>query len=99
MSRRVRRHDSALTSPQKTSSNTQQSTSNNGESLVLVMVVIEERASVEDIGGATCGKGEMGSEDVVDTTTEDSEDSEGGVECGVGVVCGCVVDLATTTHA
>lgn len=99
MSRWVRGHYSALTSPEKTCTDTQESSGDNGESLVLVMVVVEERAGVEDVGGAACEKGKVGTEDVVDATAENAEDSEGGVEGGVGVVGGGVIDLATTTHA
>ena len=99
MSRWVRGHDSALTSPEKTCTDTQESSGDNGESLVLVMVVVEERAGIEDVGGAACEKGKVGTEYVVDATTQDAKESEAGEEGGVGVVSGGVVDLAATTHA
>ena len=99
MSRWVRGHDSSLSSPEKSSTDTQESSGNNGESLVLVMIVVEERASVEDVGGAACEKGEVGPEYIVDATAEDAEESEGGEEGGVSVVSSGVVDLTATTHA
>lgn len=53
---------------------------------MLVVVVVEEGAGVEDVGGATCEECEVGSEDVVDAAAEDAEDGEGCVEGGEGVV-------------
>lgn len=41
----------------------------------------------------------MGSEDVVDSTAEDSEDGEGRVESDEGVVGSRWVDLTATSHA
>lgn len=52
----------------------------------MLVVVVEEGAGVEDVGGAAGHEGEFGAEDVVDAAAEDAEDGEGGVECGVGVV-------------
>jgi len=66
---------------------------------VLVVVVVEEGAGVEDVGRATCEKGEVGSEDVVDSAAEDAEDCEGGVERGEGVIGSGGVDLAAAAHA
>lgn len=63
------------------------------------MIVVEEGGCVEDIGGTTCEKGEVGSEDVVDAAAEDAEYGEGGVEGSEGVVGGSVVHLASTTHS
>ena len=63
------------------------------------MVVVQEGAGVEDVGGATCEKGEVGSEYVVDAAAEDAEDCEGGVERGEGVIGSGGVDLAAATHA
>lgn len=43
------------------------------------MVVVEERAGVEDVGGAAGDEGEAGTEDVVDAAADYAEDGEGGV--------------------
>lgn len=65
----------------------------------MVVIVVKERAGVEDVSQASREKRQMGSEDVVDSAAEDSEDGEGGVECDEGVVGSRRVDLTTATHA
>ena len=84
--------------PKEACSYSENGAGNNGEGLVLVVVVVEEGTGVEDIGGAACEEGEVGSEDVVDAAAEDAEDGKGGVECGEGVVGGGGLDLAAATH-
>ena len=40
----------------------------------------------------------MGAEDVVDATTQDAEDGEGGVEGGIGVIVSGSIHLPTSPH-
>lgn len=88
-----------MCSPQEACSYAEESAGENDEGLVVVVIVVEEGGCVEDIGGTTCEKGEVGSEDVVDAAAEDAEYGEGGVEGSEGVVGGSVVHLASTTHS
>jgi len=64
-----------------------------------VVVVVEEGSGVEDVRRATGEECKAGTEDVVDSAAEDSENCEGGVESGVGVIGGGVVDLTSTAHS
>lgn len=66
---------------------------------MFVVVVVEEGSGIEDVGGTAGEESEPGTKDVVDTAAEDTEDCEGGVESGIGVVCGGMVNLTTTAHA
>lgn len=84
---RVGCHDGALTGPEEPCADSKEGTSDDGKGLVVVMVVIEEAAGVENVGGAASKEGEAGAEDVVDPAAEDPKDSEGGVEGGVRIVC------------
>ncbi|KAI3685112.1 hypothetical protein L6452_34346 [Arctium lappa] len=59
-----------------------------GEGLVFVVVVVQERTDVEDVSGAAGEEGETWTKDVVDTAAEDTEDGEDGVEGGVSIVHG-----------
>lgn len=72
--------------PEETGTDAEDGAGDDGEELVLVVVVVEEGTGVEDVGGATCEESEVGSEDVIDAAAEDAEDGEGGVEGGEGVV-------------
>ena len=96
---RVGGHDGALRRPEEAGTDSQNGAGDDGEELVLVVVVVQEGAGVEDVGGATCEEGEVGSEDVVDAAAEDTEDCEGGVEGGEGVIGNGVLELAAATHA
>lgn len=64
-----------------------------------MMVIVQERACIENIGGAASSKGHSGSKDVINASTKDSKYGKGGVESGVGVVSGSWIKLATTSHA
>ena len=57
-----------------------------------------ERVGVEDVGSASGEEGEVRAKDVVDATTQDSEDGEGGVEGSVGIISGGDVHLPTSPH-
>lgn len=96
--RRVGGHDGPLAGPEEPGADPEYGSGDDGEGLVVVVVVVEERASVEDVGGAASGEGEAWPEDVVDSTTEDAKDSEGRVESGVGVIGSRVVDLTAAAH-
>ena len=96
---RVWRHDGALAGPEEAGADSEDCSGDNSESLVLVVVVVEEWAGVEDVGGAGGEESEAGAEDVVDAATEDAEDGEGGIEGGGGVVRGGRIDLASAAHA
>ena len=97
--RRVRHHDRPLPSPEQPGADPEIGAGDDGEDLVVEMVVVEERAGVEDVGGAAGEEGEAGAEDVVDSAAENPEDGEGGVQGGVGVVGGGGVDLPAAAHA
>ena len=62
------------------------------------MVVVKERVDVEDVGWATGEESEAGLKDVVDATTQDAKDGEGGVEGGIGVISDGGVHLPTSSH-
>ena len=96
---RVRRHDGTLAGPEDAGADSEDCTGDNSESLVLLVVVVEEWAGVEDVGGAGGEEGKAGAEDVVDAAAEDAEDSEGGEEGGGGVVGGSRIDPASAAHA
>lgn len=59
---RVGGHDGSLTGPEEPSADTKNGSGSDGKDLVLVVVVVEERARVEDVGGAAGGEGEAGAE-------------------------------------
>lgn len=88
-----------MAGPEETGADTEKSAGNDGESLMFVVVVVEEGSGVEDVCGAAGEEGESGTKDVVDSAAENAEDGEGGVESGVGIIRGGVVNLTTTTHA
>ena len=46
----VRRHDSSLPHPKQSCSDSEDGASNNGKALVLVVIIVKERADVEDVG-------------------------------------------------
>lgn len=52
--RRVGGHDGALRGPEEPCADAEDGAGDDGEELVLVVVVVEEGACVEDVGGATC---------------------------------------------
>jgi hypothetical protein len=91
--------DGALGCPEKSSSDPEDCSSNNDEELAVDVVVIEKRAGVEDVGRAGGDESAAGAEDIVDSTAEDAEDGESGVQSGVGVVCCIVIHLAAAAHA
>ena len=94
----VQRHDSSLPHPEQSCSDSEDGAGDNGEGLVLVVVVVKERAGVEDVGWATSEEGEVGAEDVVDATTQDAEDGEGGVKGDVRIIGGGGIHLPTSPH-
>lgn len=95
----IRSHDCALSSPEKACADAKHCTSNNGKGLIVVVVIVQERACIENIGGAASSKGPSGSKDVINASTKDSKYGKGGVESGVGVVSGCWIKLPPASHA
>ncbi|KAK8688304.1 hypothetical protein V6N13_087074 [Hibiscus sabdariffa] len=92
-------HDSALSRPKKSLHNAEQSTNDESKSLVMVVIVLEERASIKDISGAAHGKGNLRSKDVVNITTKDSEDQKARVHSRVSIIRCHSIDLPATSHA
>lgn len=90
----VWRHDGALRGPEESGPDAEEGAGGDGEGLAGgVVVVVEEGGGVERVGEGAGEEGDARAEEVVGGAAEDAEDGEAGVEGGVGVVGGGVVQL------
>lgn len=95
--RGITHHNSTLRSPKQTSANTQHCTSEDQESRVLGVVVAKKSSDVERVAEATKGEGQANTESVGDSSGEETDDGEGGVEGGIGVIGRLLINLSTST--
>lgn len=95
--RRITHHNSALCRPKQTSADTQHCTSKDQESGVLSVIVAKKSSDIERVTEATKGKSQADAEPVGDGSSEESDDGEGGVEGGVGVIGWLLINLSTST--
>ncbi len=73
-------HNSALGSPQQTSTNTEKSTSEDVEAWNIGMLGCKQADSVNAVTNTTKGKGGLNTELVDESATEETEDREGAVD-------------------
>jgi hypothetical protein len=80
---RVGDHDSALGSPQQTSTDTEKSTSEDVEATNIGMLGGKQADSVNTVADTTEGQSDLNTELVDEGSTEETEDGEGAVKRGV----------------
>lgn len=95
---RVRHHNGSLGAPQKTSADTQESTSEDEETVVLGVVVAEEGSGVNTVTDATKRKSWTKTKTVGDGTGEETNHGESAVQGSVGVGIGVLLNLTGSSE-
>lgn len=97
--RRIRHHDRALSSPQKSGANTEKRTCEDNKGHVLSMRVAQERSRINTISQSSNRQSQAKAQTIGKSSSEETNDGKGAVEGRVCVILGLIGDLATTTEA
>lgn len=92
-------HDGALGGPKDTGADAKQSTRKDDIAQVLGVVVAEVGGDVDRVADATERQGPADADGVGDGAGEESDNSEGRVESGIGIVASGRIELSTSTEA
>lgn len=94
----IAHHDGALGGPEQAGTDAEESTGEDDEALVLVVVVRQKAGGIDAVAQPAEREGELDTEHVRDGAREESSDGKGAVEGGVGVIVDRGINLTTTAE-
>ncbi len=96
--RRVGHHNGTLSSPEKTSADTEESTGKDGETRVLSLLENEEGSGVDAVTDTTDTESNAKTETIGKGSSEETNEGEGTVEGSRSIIGSLGVTQTTTTH-
>ena len=95
----IAHHDSALSSPQHTGTDTKQSSGEDDKPFIGVMVVAEIARDVEEVAHPPQAEGQLDAQAIGNSPGEEAYDAECAVNSDVGIVGRRSIELTSTTYA